>query len=160
MMNVKQVLSKIEKLKLTTPKEFKAAHIPLVREGAGIFRVAMRVKGLPLVVKFPLASGKDMSFRGGKMHSTVEVRKIKKLARISWMRPHLPRVLYHDKKSGVLVMDWKKEFDTDVDAFRALGRLTTKLIRKWKGVTVSDIHEDNVRQGRSKREVVLVDLGY
>lgn len=159
-MNVPQVIRKIKKARPQNQKDFKAMGLTLVREGSGLFRSVMRIKGVPVVVKFPKASGKDVSYRSGKMHSTVEARKIAKLYRIPWMRRYLPRVYYHDKKSGILVVSWHKEFANDVDAFRALGRFTTKLLRQNHKVTVSDIHEENVRQGVDRKQIILVDLGY
>lgn len=159
-MNASQVLRKIKTSRPSTPSEFRALGIPLIKEGAGSFRIVMRVRGLNLAVKFPQSYGPEMGLRVGKMHSTVEVRKINKLKRIPWMRPHIPRVYFHDKKSGVLVVSWHPEFRNTTTSFRALGRLMTKVIAKKTGITVSDIHEDNTRRGRTAKDSVLVDLGY
>lgn len=168
-MNLTQAVSLIKKRRPTTPDEFREAGLVLEKkpEGTGAFREVVKIKGQPLVVKFPLAEGthdpkrgKKLSFRRGKMHSTVEVRKIHELSKIRWMRKHLPKVYYHDKKSGVLVMHWYKNFEDDVDALRAIGRLVTRLVAKWQGVGVTDIHEDNVRMGRTKKDAILIDLGY
>jgi hypothetical protein len=168
-MNVASAVRLIKKHRPKSIEDFTKAGLILERKpvGVGIFREVVKVKDLPLVIKFPLSEGthdpkkgKKLSYRAGKMHSTVEVRKIGELSKLRWMRRHLPTIYYHDKKSGVLVMHWYKEFDDDGDAFRALGRLATKIIQKWIGVGVSDIHKDNVRMGRSKKEVIIVDLGY
>lgn len=168
-MNVKQAVSLIKKRRPSTPAEFREVGLALEKkpEGTGAFREVIKIKGLPLVVKFPLAEGthdpkkgKNLSYVRGKMHSTVEVRKISKLSKIRWMRKHLPKVYYHDRKSGVLVMHWYKNFEDDVDSLRAIGRLVTILVYRWLGVGVTDIHEDNVRMGRTKKDAILIDLGY
>jgi len=165
-MNVKQAVALIRKHRPTKPQEFTAAGVPLEKklEGHGVFREVAKVKGLPLVVKFPLAENNKktgkLSYRSGKMHSTVEVRKIEELSKLRWLRPHLPQVHYHDRKSGVQVVGYCKEFDDDIDTLRAMGRLLTKVIAKTLGVTVSDIHEDNVRKGHTVKEAILIDLGY
>lgn len=169
LVNLKQAVAVIKKRRPTSPQEFREAGIVFEKkpEGVGAFREVMKVKSLPLVVKFPLAEGshdprrgKKLSYRSGKMHSTAEVRKIAKLSKIRWMRPYLPKVYYHDRKSGVLVMHWYKNFDDDVDALRALGRMVTRLVYRWTNVGITDIHEDNVRMGRTKKDTILIDLGY
>lgn len=155
-MNVPQVIRKISKHRPETLEDFKALSIPLVREGAGIFRTAYRIKGLPLLVKFPV----DADNTGGRAHSASEVRKIRKLRRFRWMRAYLPTIEFYDRRSGVLVLSWHPEFANDRDAFVALGMLCTRAIKNSTGVLVSDIHEDNVRRGDQRRKIILVDLGY
>lgn len=155
-MNAPQVIRKIAKHRPETYDDFKALSIPLVLEGKGIFRVAYRIKGLPLLVKFPV----EDDLTAGKVHSANEVRKIRRLRKFRWMRSYLPTIHFHDKQSGVLVLSWHVEFANDRDAFVALGALTTRALKIATGVLVSDIHEDNVRRGDQRRKIILVDLGY
>jgi hypothetical protein len=155
-MNVPQVIRKIRQHRPETLEDFKVLNIPLIREGAGIFRVAYHVKGLPLLVKFPI----DNDTTGGRAHSASEVRKIRKLRRFRWMRSYLPTIYFYDRRSGVLVLSWHAEFANDRDAFVALGALCTRTIKNSTGVLVSDIHEDNVRKGDQRRKIILIDLGY
>lgn len=152
-MNIKQVLRLIQKHQPAEPSDFNRIGVSLERGvKAGVFRDVRKIKGLPLVVKFPMG-------HSGKIHSTVEVRKIKKISKIRSLRKYLPTVYYHDRKSGILVMSWHREFKDDKDAFNALGKMTTRALRQWSGVTVTDIHEGNVLQGKGN-EIILVDLGY
>jgi hypothetical protein len=65
-----------------------------------VFRSAYRVKDTDLVIKFPQEPNKNYA----KSHSAAEVRKIKHFTQYKSLRPHLPKIFYHDKKSGVLVM--------------------------------------------------------
>lgn len=155
-MNVPQIVRKIKKHRPETPAEFRELGIPLVREGAGIFRVAYRVKKLPLLVKFPV----DDDATGGKAHSANEVRKIRRLSKFRWVKSYLPTIYFHDKQSGVLVVSWHDEFATDNDAFIALGALASRALKIATGVLVSDIHGDNVRRGAQRRKIILIDLGY
>lgn len=166
---LKTTIAIIKKERPASPSQFREAGITLekIPEGTGAFREVLKVRGLPLVVKFPLAEGthdpkrgKKLSYRSGKMHSMMEVRRIQTLSKIKRMQMYLPKVYYHDRKSGVLVMHWYKEFTDDVDALRALGRMVTRLIWLWERVGISDIHEGNVRIGRSKKDVKIIDLGY
>ncbi|PWT76422.1 MAG: hypothetical protein C5B59_06770 [Bacteroidetes bacterium] len=163
-MNVKQAVALIRKHGPSTPEEFTEIGVPLEKRkiGSGIFREVIKVKGLPLVVKFPIAESKNgrVSYRAGKMHSTVEVKKIARLRKFRKLRGHLPTVYYHDRKSGVLVMQYYPAFVNDADTLRALGKMVTKAISHGTGIEVSDIHEENVRMGKTSKHAVLIDLGY
>lgn len=163
-MNVKQAVRLIRKHRPTTTKEFNSIGVKLERKlvGSGVFREVVKVVGLPLVVKFPLAEtiGQKLSYRAGKMHSSSEVRKIQKLRKIRAMRSYLPTVYYYDTESGIVVMSHHEKFLVEEDALIALGKLTSRALRQWTGVTISDIHGDNVRRGRSRRQIIFVDIGY
>ena len=161
-MNTRTAIRRIQKFKPTTPAEFKKAGVPLGRlVGAGVFREVVRVKDCDLVVKFPLDDG---GYRDGKIHTTVELRKLKKLAQYPWMRKYLPKVYYHDPKSGVLVMKFYPEFGDEDDQIDGLGNLIRTLIRRTTGVDIADIHSENVRNGTRHEAIkylpILVDVGY
>jgi hypothetical protein len=112
--------------------------------------------GTPLVIKFPL--NEDQDFDGGVQHSISEVRRIKRLSQIKELIPHLPKVHFHDRKSGVLVMDYYQPLSSD-KAVELLGKVIRKLVSRIARVAMNDIHCDNVRKGR-RGEVTFCDLGY
>src|ERR1700675_3136620 len=72
----------------------------LIHVGSGAFRSAYRIKDTDLVIKFPQESDK----RYAKFHSAAEVRKIKHFTQYKSLRPHVPKIYYHDTKTGVIVM--------------------------------------------------------
>ena len=77
------------------------------------------------------------------------------------MRPHLPEVFYHDKKSGVIVMRKYPKYDNYKSQADAMGEMIQRLVYKLTKVSCSDIHSENVRKRRfNKEQSVLVDLGY
>ena len=156
-MNVKSAIRLIKKHRPRTPEDFHKLGLKFRYLGAGVFREAVEIKGIPLVVKFPLY---DEGYRHGKIHSTVEIRKIKRLNRYKYLRPYLPKVYYHDRKSGILVMHKYEKFSRRYDQCNALGDMITDLIFQLTGITVCDIYGDNVKMGRTRNSAVLVDLGY
>src|SRR5580698_1931501 len=98
---VQTVLRAIIRNRPCTPEAFRKAGIKLRYIDHGVFREVYKISGCPLVVKFPLNEEQD--FEGGVQHSISEVRRINRLFRIPELKPHLPKVHYHDKKNGVLV---------------------------------------------------------
>jgi hypothetical protein len=128
--------------------------------GEGVFRKTYRISGTSLVVKFPLRDS-ERDAREGRQHSAAEVRRIKKLSGVPVIKGYLPKVYYHDKSSGVVVMSFHPKFNDRDDQIESLGTLITHLIRRFTGVTVSDIHCDNVNmRTHRKKAAVLIDLGY
>ena len=152
---VQTVLRAIVKNRPSTPKEFRKAGIKLRYLGNGVFREVYKIQGCPLVVKFPLNEEQD--FAGGVAHSVSEVRRIKRLLRIQELKPHLPKVRYHDKESGVLVMTYYHRM-SDNRAVELLGKIVQKLVSKIARVQMTDIHADNVRSAAGR--LVFTDLGY
>lgn len=122
----------------------------------------MKVKGLPLVVKFPLCEGDEdkASTRAGKHHSTMEVRKVLQLYKTRWMRKYLPKIYHHDRKSGVLVIHYYKDFTKD-SKFEAMAELVWELIWRTFKVSLGDIHAENLRcREKRHKSLVFIDLGY
>ena len=117
------------------------------------------MQGCPLVVKFPLND--DEGFGEGRAHSTSEVNRINRLSRIQELKPHLPKVHYHDKENGVLVMSYYHKMSDD-RAVELLGKIVQKLVSKTARVKMSDIHADNIRCQKDANvgRLVFVDLGY
>jgi hypothetical protein len=120
-----------------------------------MFREVYKIQGCPLVVKFPL--NEEQGFDGGVQHSVSEVRRIKRLLRIQELKPHLPKVRYHDKESGVLVMNYYHKM-SDNRAVELLGKIVQKLVSKIARVQMTDICADNVRSAAGR--LVFVDCGY
>jgi hypothetical protein len=139
-----------------TMADFDKIGIPLGKWiGGGSFRNAYVPdnKRIVLVVKFPVYE----DVRSGIIHSRSEVRKIKKLSRFSLLRKHLPKVYYHDNKSGIVVMHRYNSLTCD-KSFDKLGIFTGKLIKKMTGVDMTDIQSSNVMSNGSG--FVFIDLGY
>jgi glycosyltransferase involved in cell wall biosynthesis len=153
------VLRAIIKNRPRTPEEFRKAGIKLRYVDHGVFREVYKVQGCPLVVKFPL--NEDQDFAGGVQHSVSEVGRIKRLLRIQELKPHLPKVHYHDKKNGVLVMSYYHRM-TPERGVELLGKIVQKLVSKIARVQMSDIHTDNIRVQKDANvgRLTFVDLGY
>ena len=149
---VRTVLSRITKSRPTTPVEFRAIGIKLRFIDAGVFREVYKISGAPLVVKFPLDND-------GIQHSVSEMRRIRRLGRIKELLPHLPKVLYFNGKSGIVVMEYYKALDPE-KGVELLGKVIKKLVSRIAKVAMSDIHADNIRQGKRGEVVVFSDLGY
>ena len=161
---LRQIVNLIKKHKPTEPEAFAAIGVTLEKKalGAGIFRECVRVKGYPLAVKFPLHDEVEdglPSAQEGIDHSRDEVKKITGL-QTSWLKKFLPKIYYHDKKHGIVVVHWYKDFGTERDKFRALGKLVSYAVNRSTGAKITDIHEENIRQGKTRHDVILIDLGY
>ena len=155
---VRTVLSRITKSRPTTPVEFRAIGIKLRFIDAGVFREVYKISGAPLVVKFPI----DEDGRAdGIQHSISEVSRIKRLASIKELTPHLPKVHYHDRKNGIMVMQFYPRPKDDAETVELLGKIIKKLVSRIARVQMSDIHSDNVRKRRGDwMSAVFTDLGY
>ena len=164
----KKINAAIRLIKLWKPwttEDFSKTGLRLNKVGEGAFRKAFHIVGLPLIIKFPEEDDGDL--RTCIRHSVIEVRKIKALREFSILRPHLPKIYYFDKTSGVVVMEYiddtkiKTDF-ADTDAARAYGvdRLVARLIKAHTGITVEDFSADNVRYDRKTRFIKLIDVAY
>jgi hypothetical protein len=139
---------------MVIPADFKAAGIRLRYIDEGAFRQVYKVSGCPLVVKFPL--DKD-----GIQHSVSEIRRIRQLGRIKELVPHLPKIHYFDRKSGVLVTHFYPRPKNDAETVELLGKVIKKLVSRIARVGMSDIHADNVRKHRGDwMSAIFTDLGY
>jgi hypothetical protein len=121
---------------------------------AGVFREVYKISGCPLVVKFPLSDG----LADGIQHSISEANRINRLSKIKELVPHLPKILYHDRQNGILVMPYYKSLEGS-HAVEQLGKIIKKLVSRIARVAMNDIHSDNIRRG-SKGGVVFSDCGY
>jgi hypothetical protein len=156
MMTQNRALTLIRRHHPATTSEFRRIGLAIYKLGSGCFRTGYRIRETDLVVKFPQNSV-------GKYHTTLELKRIAQLKKYSSLRPHLPPVYYHNKKTGVLVTRFYRRGDRH-DNFWTLGVLLAKLIREKTGVELCDIREDNMRLGgqrkRGRDRCVLIDLGY
>jgi hypothetical protein len=123
----------------------------------GVFRRVFKISGCPLVVKFPL----EGEIVDGVQHSISEVNRIKRLSKIKEVLPHLPKIHYHDRKNGVLIMQFYPRPRNDAETVEMLGKVIKKLVSRIARVQMSDTHADNVRKRRGDwTSAVFTDLGY
>lgn len=137
------------------PSEFNRSGIPIrrVSEDQGIFRAIYKVTNCDLIVKFPKAPS-------GKKHTADEVTRIKKLRKFACMKAHLPTIHYYDAEAGVLVVDYCPKFTTYEKEADAMGTFIQKLIKAATGVSISDIHSENVHKHVKRDDAVIIDAGY
>jgi hypothetical protein len=140
------------------------AGIHLRRLGEGAFRrvYLIDVPRNPLVVKFPLGYGKTSSdYSEGIEHSRIEVRRIEKLAGFTDLRPHLPKILYFDKRHGVVVMRYYKSPDT-YEYPDLLAQVLRKVVRRLTKIDLGDLGRCNsgVTGHYRRSRLILTDLGY
>ena len=152
------VIARIIRNRPTTPEDCRTAGIKLRYLDEGVFRRVFKVSGCPLVIKFPLAG----EFNDGVQHSISEVARIKRLGRVKELIPHLPKIFYHDRKNGVLVMQFYPRPRDDAHTVELLGKIIKKLVSRIARVQMSDIHSDNVRKRYrgDTASAVFVDCGY
>lgn len=168
---IRTAIRRIKQFKPTTEGGFMSAGVPLKSKvlGAGVFRESFMAVDLPLVVKFPLCGGdmpksKNPDYHEGKWHTTTEVKRIERLSKFTFMRKYLPKIYYHDRKSGVLVMHWYDEFNDDFIRYCSLGNMAADLMYRLTGVKTIDIHGGNTRTSNrledEKGRTILIDIGY
>jgi hypothetical protein len=158
-MTTSKALRLIRQNKPVTPEQWKALGFKFQFLGHGVFREVCRIKGTDLVVKSPLHTG-NLGYSEGIAHSKAEMNRLGRLARIDVLKPHLPTVYSYDAKNGQIVMKYYPTI-AEKQKVELLGKVVRSLVSKLAGVTMSDIHEDNIRQKRSDWQVcVFTDLGY
>jgi hypothetical protein len=161
-MTTAQALRLIRQHKPVTPAQWKALRLKFRFIGAGVFREVCRIVGTDLVVKSPLSEGRGakLDYSQGIQHSKSEMNRLARLAKIDVLKPYLPTVHYYDAKYGIIVMKFYPAIPANKKV-ELLGRVIKSLVSKLAGVTMSDIHDDNIRQKRSDWQVpVFTDLGY
>jgi len=135
--------------------------LKLVHIGSGSYRKVYRVKDTDLVIKFPEAE--DWSC-DGKQHSKAEAARIKKLYKYKSLRPHLPKIYFHDPKSGVLVTKYYERYNkkrAEVGAYRCKDiswerGLICRMMEEMTGVAIWDLYDDNLRLDNN--EVKFIDI--
>lgn len=161
MPSIKRAIDLIQLHHPTTPEQFENIGLTLEPLANGAFRETAKVKGLPLVVKFPLSDDDDTdSYAWAKRHTTSEARKVEILSTFKELRPYLPKIYYHNRETGIMVMRYYPKFENSKKQFEALGWLVRKLVKKLTKVEMADIHDGNFHKGRGKRGGILIDLGY
>ena len=163
-MNIRTAVRRIKTFKPETPEEFADAGVPVLDDKnfvyAGVFREVYRIVGVPLVVKFPLGDSYSETSEG-RRHTNAEVNRIKRLSAFPVMRKYLPKVYYHDKASGIVVMRYYAELDEWTDD-TMLNKFIQNLIKDITGIQLSDVHDGNVRSsnGKPTGRPVMIDCGY
>ena len=154
---IRTVIARIIRNRPTNPQAFREAGIKLRYLDEGVFRRVFKISGCPLVVKFPL----EGEIVDGVQHSISEVNRIKRLSKIKEVLPHLPKIHYHDRKNGVLIMQFYPRPRNDAETVEMLGKVIKKLVSRIARVQMSDTHADNVRKRRGDwTSAVFTDLGY
>jgi hypothetical protein len=154
---IRTVIARIIRNRPTNPQAFREAGIKLRYLDEGVFRQVFKISGCPLVVKFPL----EGEIVDGVQHSISEVNRVKRLSKIKEVLPHLPKIHYHDRKNGVLIMQFYPRPRNDAETVEMLGKVIKKLVSRIARVQMSDIHADNVRKHRGDwTSAVFTDLGY
>jgi hypothetical protein len=160
-----KALRLIRQHKPVTPEQWKALGFKFEFLGHGVFREVCRIKGTDLVVKAPLYEGplkpgQQPDYSEGIQHSKSEMNRLGRLARIDVLKPYLPTVYWYDAKNGQIVMKYYPPIKSELKV-KLLGKVVKSLVSKLAGVTMGDIHDDNIRQKRSDWQVcVFTDLGY
>ena len=128
---------------------------------AGVFREVYRIVGVPLVVKFPLGDSYSETSEG-RRHTNAEVNRIKRLSAFPVMRKYLPKVYYHDKTDGIVVMRHYPELDKDWADDTMVNKFIQDLVKDMTGIRLSDVHNGNVRSsnGKPTGRPVMIDCGY
>src|SRR5208337_1680685 len=138
--------------------------------GEGAFRLAYKIVGTTLLIKFPLTESfhkrePDGSFitcrtndHDGKCHTRAEVRKIRVLSKFKSLRKILPPVYYYNSHDGVMVTRYYLKATVN-DWTSQIGPLLSGVIKELTGVTLEDLFGDNVRK-KSEDSLVIVDCGY
>ena len=124
-----------------------------VHAGTGAFRVAYRINGTGLLIKFP---GTFALAKEGKNHTRMEVKKIRALLQSPIMRKHLPPVYYFNGRDGVMVT---KYYPKSKWVPSATNQLVSEMIKEYCGVILGDLSPDNVRT-EPGNNLVIIDLGY
>jgi hypothetical protein len=168
---IRTAISRIRKFSPTTPEAFAKIGVPLDHRtaDAGVFREAVKARDLPLCVKFPLHENNmpksgNPDYHEGRWHTTTEVKRMERLRKFPFMRKYLPKIYYHDRKSGVLVMHWYAAFTSNFHAYCSLGNMAADLMYRLTGVKTIDIHDGNTRTSNPERDekgrTILIDMGY
>ncbi len=164
-MNIRTAIRRIKKFKPTTPEEFADAGVPVLDDKkfvhAGVFREVYRIVGVPLVVKFPFGDS-YLEPSGGRKHTNAEVNRIKRLSAFPVMRKYLPKVYYHDKTNGIVVMRHYAELVKDGTDDTIINKFIQDLIKDITGIRLGDVHDGNIRShnGSNTGRPILIDLGY
>lgn len=124
--------------------------------GVGAYREAFRIKNSDVVVKFPRTKTESE----GKKHGRQEMARIKRLSESTCLREFLPEVVYYDHDTGVIAMRYYGTFRGFEEQADAMGTMIQKLVTRISGVRCTDVHTENVRRGRGRKDCVLIDLGF
>jgi hypothetical protein len=159
-----KALKLIRRSNPVTPAQWKALGLKFEYLGHGVFREVCRVKGTDLVVKSPLGHlGRDprkLDYSEGIAHAKSEIARLTRLQKVDVLRPFLPQIFWYDAKHGQTVMRYYPAIP-EKQKVELMGKVIKVLVSKLAGVTMGDIHGDNVRQKRKDWNIpTFVDLGY
>jgi hypothetical protein len=124
--------------------------LTFVDEGA--FRKAYRIRGTNLLIKFPLNRLDDVC----KIHTRMEVKKIRALREFPVIRKHIPPVYYFHSRDGVMVTRY---YPKSKGLMGATHQLISDMIKGFCGVILGDLCSDNLRT-KPYGNLIFIDLGY
>lgn len=154
------VLRKINKHRPEDVAALRALGIGVKYIGDGAFRIAYRILGTDLVIKFPIEEGSEGDRSGGIAHTRAEARRIARLSE-TVLRAHVPKVYYVDDKNGVIVMKFYEKSRTSARAHH-FGQMLAKVVRKHLHINLRDLGHNNIRRTKDGWRTIgiMTDLGY
>jgi tRNA A-37 threonylcarbamoyl transferase component Bud32 len=154
-MKIKDIIKILKEHQPTTAAEAKKAGIPLRWVDEGAYRKVYRVTGAPYVIKFPVKAA------DAREHAHAEAEKVKALAHFPAVKTLLPKIYFHDEKTGVIVMKWyrpsKEPLSEQLDS--ALGTISELIsaLTKYEH-TLGDMYTGNAMF--TSEGLTLLDLGF
>lgn len=166
-MTNKEIKAKMEKHKPFTPQDaMRKCGLTLRFIGAGSYREVYDIVGTNWVIKFPLTEWDIKRYgplvdwlRKHRIHSHYELNayyKIKTTSRMRGLRKYLPKMLWSDWKTGVIIVEKSYQlYGSDDDAVEAQ-LVHYEFAKHFKRLT--DILPHNVGRN-AKGQVKAIDLG-
>lgn len=139
--------------------------LPLKRLGAGSFRNVYRIVNSPFVVKFPHLGTSGSDTAGPQRcikHSSLEADKHRHFMGFHELRNCLPKLYFHDKKTGVIVMEYIDEDNTSSCEYRRserMGDMIGILIKSLTRRKLTDISENNLKLAKDG-QLKFIDLAF
>lgn len=164
-MKISKIISLLKKHKPVSAFDL-AGVLKLKELGQGSFRRVYRIVNSPFVIKFPhlgRSSGSDTAGRPRCIkHSALEADRHRHFMGFHELRYHLPRLYFHDRKTGVIVMEYVEEDKTDRKAYwmnDALYDLVAVLIKSLTRKKMTDISENNLKLSKDG-QLKFIDLAF
>ena len=162
-MTTDAVVNLFRKYRPRTLWEVQDMGFKLHKVGEGAFRYGYRIEELPLVGKFP--KHPDSEYSEDIEHSNEEaavIKQIKKNKEYKALHRFMPEVLYHSKKTGIILMPEYTRIK-----YNKIGNIIVSILTNLVidlGLFDHDVHHNNIGLKRSMKwsdypEPVLIDVG-
>lgn len=150
------VLAIFRRYNPSTFEEAKAIGFKLKYLGEGCFRegYAIEVFPRPLVVKFPKYKELDNIYHSNEEFTIVSSLRKKKEYKV--LHRYLPDILYHNKKTGVIVMPLYEKYEYGTDVSNTVETVLANLVTDL-GFNDHDVHCNNI--GHLDDEPKIFDVG-